>query len=173
MKSILTPGRLINYLSITVLLLSMITRSGVDPTDQMEQIRAHSRPYEFDFVSWTLSALTKKGSQASLGVDRVMPVSEQRQLVFDYLELKDKTNQLGSQLSSIIADPNQENRQSRESEVREEWEREVARRETLAPFVEQILQSQMNKALVELDLSLGGDSSFLRSSTDQSPILMP
>jgi hypothetical protein len=156
MRSILKPGHVISFIGVFFLLLSMITRSSVDPTDQMEQIRAHSRPYEFDFVSWTISALSRKGSQASLGVDRIMTISEQRQLVFDYLELKDRTNQLSSQLSSIIADPNQENRQSREAEVRGEWEREVARRESLAPVVEQILQSQMNQALVELDLSLGG-----------------
>jgi hypothetical protein len=156
MKSILNPGRLVIFIGVSVLLLSMITRSGVDPTDQMEQIRAHSRPYEFDFVSWTLQALTRKGTQASLGIDRVLPVSEQRQLVFDYLELKNRSNQLGSQLSTIIADPNQEDRQNREAEVREELVRETARREALAPYTEQILQSQLNQALVELDLSLGG-----------------
>ncbi len=141
---------------VSVLLLSMITRSGVDPLDQKEQIRAYSRPYEFDYVSWTLSALIRKGSQASLGVDRVMPLSEGRQLVFDYLELKNRTNQLSSQLSSIIADPNQADREIREAEVREELDRETSRRESLAPFVEQILQSQLNQALVELDLTLGG-----------------
>jgi hypothetical protein len=89
-------------------------------------------------------------------VDRYLTVSDQRKLVFDYLELKDRTNHLGSQLNSIIADPNQGDRQTREAEVREELERETARREAMAPYTEQILQSQINRALVELDLSLGG-----------------
>lgn len=156
MKSFLHPGRLFNFIWVAVFLVSIVTRSGVDPTDQIEQIRAYSRAYEFDYVSWTLSAIFRKGSQSSLSVDRYMPVSEQRELVFDYLQLKEEINQLQSQLSAIIADPNQEDRQEREAEVRGILEEKDARRETLAPFVEQVLQSQLNHALIELDMSLGG-----------------
>lgn len=156
MRSLLHPTRLFNVFWVAVMLLSLVTRSGVDPTDQMEQIRAHSRAYEFDYVSWTLSALARKGSQAGLRVDQYLSVEEQRELVFEYLELKNETNQLQFQLSSIIADPDQEDRLIREAEVREELERKSALREELAPFVEQVLQSQLNHALVELDISLGG-----------------
>ena len=156
MRAFLHPGRLFNFFWVAVILLSVVTRSGVDPTDQMEQIRAHSRAYEFDFVSWTLSALVRKGSQASLGVDRYLPVEEQRELVFDYLQLKEEINQLQSQLRAIIADPDQVNRLEREAAVKEELGEKNAQRENLAPFVEQVLQFQLNQALVELDMSLGG-----------------
>ena len=156
MRTFLHPGRLFNFFWVAVILLSVVTRSGVDPTDQMEQIRAHSRAYEFDFVSWTLSALVRKGSQASLGVDRYLPVEEQRELVFDYLQLKEEINQLQSQLRAIIADPDQENRLEREAAVKEKLGEKVAQRENLAPYVEQVLQFQLNHALVELDMSLGG-----------------
>ena len=156
MRSLLHPGRLFNFIWVAVLLLSFVTRSGVDPTDQIEQIRAYSRAYEFDYVSWTLSALLRKGSQASLSVDHYLTVEEQRELIFDYLQLKNETNQLESQLREIIANPDQAGRQAREVEVREELDLKTARREELAPFVEQVLQSQLNHALVELDMSLGG-----------------
>ncbi|MFN2280758.1 MAG: hypothetical protein ACK2TZ_02770 [Anaerolineales bacterium] len=156
MRSLLHPVRIFNILWVAILLLSLVTRSGVDPANQMEQIRAHSRAYEFDYVSWTLSALARKGSQASLGVDRYLTVEEQRELVFDYLQLKNESIQLQSQLSSIIADPDQSDHQAREAEVREELDQKIAEREDLAPFAEQVLQSQLNHALVELDMSLGG-----------------
>ncbi len=156
MKSFLHPGRFINYFWVAILLVSLVTRSGVDPADQMEQIRAYSRAYEFDYVSWTLSALARKASQSSLDVDRYLSVSDQRELVFDYLQLKNETNQLQSQLRAIIADPNQEDREVKEAEVRRSLEEKNTRRENLAPFVEQVLQSQLNSALVALDMSLGG-----------------
>ena len=156
MKSFLHPGRLFNYFWVAILLVSLVTRAGVDPADKMEQIRAHSRAYEFDYVSWTLSALVRKASQSSLDVDRYLSIPDQRELIFDYLQLKNETNQLQSQLRAIIADPNQEDREVQEAEVRGALEDRIARRESLAPFVEQVLQSQLNSALVALDMSLGG-----------------
>lgn len=156
MKSFLHPGRLFNYFWVAILLVSLVTRSGVDPADQIEQIRAYSRAYEFDYVSWTLSALARKASQSSLDVDRYLSVPDQRELIFDYLQLKNETNQLQAQLRAIIADPHQEDREVQEAEVRGALEDKISRRESLAPFVEQVLQSQLNSALVALDMSLGG-----------------
>ena len=156
MRAFLHPGRLLNFIWVGVFLLSLVTRSGVDPTDQMEQIRAHSRVYEFDYVSWTLSALVRKASQSSLSLERCLSKEEGRELVFDYLQLKSEIDQLQSQLSVIIAGPDQGDRQEREARVREELDLRVTRRESLAPIVEQVLQSQLNHALVKLDMSLGG-----------------
>lgn len=156
MRSLLNPGRLSKYLWVAVLLVAFVTRSGVNPADQVEQIRAYSRAYEFDYVTWTLSALARKASQSSLDVDRYLSVPDQRELIFDYLQLKNETNQLQSQLSSIISDPNQENREDEEAEVRGRLEEKNDRRESLAPFVEQVIQAQLNSALVALDMSLGG-----------------
>lgn len=156
MRSFLHPGRLFNYFWVAILLLLVVSGSTVNPADQQEQIRAYSRPYEFDYVSWTLSALGRKIAQSGLAVDRYLPVDEQRELVFDYLELKNEAAQLESQLSAILSDPDQKDRQAREAAVRADLEEKNTRREELAPFMEQVLQSQLNTALVELDMSLGG-----------------
>jgi hypothetical protein len=56
----------------------------------------------------------------------------------------------------VIADPNQDERLQRESQLRDELDRKDSQRENLAPFAEEVLQSQLNHALVELDMSLGG-----------------
>jgi hypothetical protein len=61
-----------------------------------------------------------------------------------------------SQLGTVIADPDQNDRQNRESQIRVELDLKQTRRKALAPFVEQILQAQLNHALLELDLSIGG-----------------
>ena len=156
MRSNLNPGRIINFIWVVFFLVLTITGSGVDPAGRLEGVRTYSRPYEFDYVSWTLTALVRKGSQSSIQADRYLSISQQRELVFDYLQLKDEVNQLQSQLRDIIADPNQDDRQIREAQVREELNEKFTRREELTPFLEQVLQSQLNSALVELDMSLGG-----------------
>lgn len=156
MRSVLHPGRIINLLWTSIVLLLIITGSGVDPAAPLENVRAFSRPYEFDYVSWTLGALASKASQSSIQADRYLSVADQRELVFDYLQLKDEVSQLQARLGDIMADPNQVDRQAREAEVREQLALKTARREQLAPFLEQVLQAQLNSALVELDMSLGG-----------------
>jgi hypothetical protein len=128
----------------------------VDPSDQIEGIRTYSRAYEFDYVSWTLSALKGKTTQASLKVDSYLSVEDQRKVVFDYLQLKNETNQLISQLSNLLADPDQEDHQEIEDQIRKELNLKESRRNALAPFVEQILQAQLNHALTKLDISMGG-----------------
>ena len=156
MRSFLHPGRLFNIFWVIIMLLSLVTRSGVDPSDQKEGIRTYSRIYEFDYVSWTLSALKSKAIQASLKVDSYLPVKDQREVVSDYLQLRNETNQLISQLNSVLADPDQEDRQEIEDQIRKDLNTKETHRNALVPFVEQILQAQLNHALTELDISMGG-----------------
>ena len=147
------PGRIINILWVLFLLLLLITGSGVDPADQMEQIRSFSRVYEFDYVTWTVSALARKFSQSALEIDRYLPLEDQRALIFDYLDLKNQTDRLQYELSAVIADPDQENRPAQEAAIREALEGRNTRREQLAPFVEQVLQGL--EILGETDRNLG------------------
>jgi hypothetical protein len=152
----INPGQFLNLLWIAVLILLTISGSVVDPTHPLEGIRTFSRIYEFDHVSWTLSALATKLSQSSLGVDSYLSVEEERQLVFDYLELKNQAARMEEELSQTIADPDQESRGERETTLRQQLESLIEQRNSLAPFVEQVLQSQLNTALIELDMAFGG-----------------
>lgn len=156
MKVTIEPGHLFNLVWISILLLVLLSGSVVDPTGRQEGIRAFSRPYEFDSVSWTISALTSKLTQSSLKIEDYLSTEEQRDLVYRYLDLKNQAYQLESQLTWVIADPDQTDRQEREAAVRQELERVDSERDTLAPFTEQVLQSQLDNALADLDMSLGG-----------------
>ena len=156
MRAIFKPGHLFNLVWISILLLAFLRGSVVDPTGRLERIRSFSRPYEFDYVSWTLSALARKLTQSSLEVEDYLTIEEQRDLVHHYLGLKNQAYQLDGQLVAVISDPDQTGRLEREAAVREEMERVDSQRERLAPFMEQVLQSQLDSALAELDMSLGG-----------------
>lgn len=145
-------------LSLILLLAGVIPLRGttVDPAQQLEQIRVFSRRYEFDYVSWTVAALGRKLSQASLNANRYIPKYDERELIIDYLDLRNQINQTREKLINTLSDLDAENRDLAVAEIRGVLNDQRARREALAPFVEQIIQGQMNTALAVLDMSLGG-----------------
>lgn len=148
--------QLISSLVMAVLLIALITSSAIDPADSLEQIRAFSRIYEFDYVSWTAAALIRKLGQSSINADDYISVQDQRELVLEYLSLRSQVSQLQNELSSLIANPDQGDRAAKEASLREDLELSASRRKDLAPFVESVIQDQLNHALRELDMSLGG-----------------
>ena len=78
------------WLTLTlVLLLSsfLLAFSNYPQGDELQQIRAYSRPLEFDYVGWTLNALGTKFSQVALGAAGNLSPIEQREVVLDYLDL--------------------------------------------------------------------------------------
>ena len=156
MKQIKHLFNIVISLLIVLLLILPFQGSVVDPTEELEQIRAHSRVYEFDYVTWTVSALARKLAQSTLKVNHYLPQPEKRELILEYLNLRNEVSVLQAELANLLSDPNQENRQQRESNLRAQLNLKDNLRIELAPFVEQVLQDQLNSALVELDLAFGG-----------------
>jgi len=156
MKQINQRFLIVINLLIVLLLILPVTGSVVDPTEELEQIRAYSRSYEFDYVSWTISALGRKFAQSTLKVDQYLTQQEERELILEYLGLRNEVSVLQADLANLLADPNQENREKRETYLRAELKDKDALRIELAPFVEQVLQYQINSSLVDLGLSVGG-----------------
>ena len=74
------PKHILSSLVLAILLIVLITGSVIDPADNLEQIRAFSRNYEFDYVSWTVSALIRKLSQSSINADDYLSAQDQRDL---------------------------------------------------------------------------------------------
>jgi len=149
-------GKLILSTFIIIIGILPVRGSEVDPSQLLEKIRSYSRSYEFDYVSWTVSALRQKLTQSSLKVYRYIPAEEGRQIVLDYLNLRNKINQAQDRLISVLSDPQLENRDQAAAVIKEELAEMRSRREATAPFVEQIIQGQMNHALTNLGLSAGG-----------------
>ena len=144
-----------NLLIVLVLILP-INGAVVDPTKELEQIRAYSRVYEFDYVTWTVSALARKLGQSTLKVNQYLPQKEKPELILEYLDLRNEVSVLQAELANLLSDPNQVNREQREANLRAELNHKDTLRIEQAPFVEQVLQDQLNNALVDLDLAFGG-----------------
>lgn len=149
-------GKVILSLLIVLVGILPVRGSEVDLSLQLEQIRSYSRPYEFDYVSWTVSALGRKLTQTGLKVHRYIPQQEGRQIVLDYLDLRNQINQSQDILISVLSDPQKDNRDQSAAVIREKLDDMRSRWGATAPFVEQIIQNQMNRALTTLGLSVGG-----------------
>lgn len=141
---------------LVLLLIVLIQGAVTNPSENLEQIRTFSRNYEFDFVSWTAEAITRKLRQSSVDVVNYISAEDQRELVLDYLSLRSEVTRLQDELSNLLANPDQEGRTSKEASLRADLDLVATRRENLAPFVESIVQDQINHALRKLDISYGG-----------------
>lgn len=134
----------------------VLTRSNLPPADRIEQIRAYTRNLEFDYIEWMLDALGLKNRQAALGVERYLTVAEQRQAVFDYLDLVRRGDDLNYRIALIYADPNQKDPAGAAADLIREQKAVRADLERLAPVAEEIVQSQIAYILAEKGLTLAG-----------------
>lgn len=141
------------FLAIGCLLL---TFSNFPPGDQLERIRAFSRPLEFDYISWTLQAFGTKIGQAAVETDQYLDENERHRVVLDYLDLVTRIHQTEGKLNDIYADPQVKNPESASALVRQQLADLQAERERLAPVAEAIIQDQISEVVAELDLTLGG-----------------
>ncbi len=152
------PWKIITSLLLLLFLVLPLRGAAIDPSLQLDRVRAASRPHEFDFVSWTVSALWNKAKGFSLGAEGYLSSAASAELVLDYLELRDDVDRLEEELKNVIADPDIEDPEKAASRVREDLERKRSRRQDLAPFVQEVVQRQINHSLWDLGLTWGGQA---------------
>ena len=134
----------------------LLAFSNYPQGDELQRIRAFSRPLEFDYVGWTLNALGTKLGQVALGAADTLTPEEQGQLVLEYLELIDRIDQADRRLNEIFADPEITNPESASRLLRQQLSDLEAQRDLLGPVAESILQGQVSQIVAELGLTVGG-----------------
>ena len=132
-------------LAVGMLLLAF---SNYPPGDQLQRVRAFSRPLEFDYVGWTLEALNSKFGQAAL--DLASP-EERHQIVLDYLDLVSQIDQANRRLNEIYADPGINNPEIASQLIRQQLAELEIQRDHLGPVAESILQTQISEARANLN----------------------
>lgn len=155
--SLLTRLRLAlrNLLAFGLVSLVLVS-SNLPLTDFNGQVRAFTRPVEFDFVTWTLDAIGVKWTQLALGADDFLPVERRSALVLAYLEVLGQSRQVERELRDLLADPNLPDPQAAAAPVREQLADLLSERDRLAPLAEAVLQAQCSQVLAEIGLSLAG-----------------
>ncbi len=141
---------------LIVVLAALLGRSQVLLSDKVDRIRAFTRWVEFDYVDWMLDALLLKNTQGELNAPQYLSIAEQRRVMYRYLDLVRKIDQLNYDITVLYADPEvvdpEAASQAQRAALRKAREEEAL----LAPLAEAVLQAQISVVLKDLRLTTGG-----------------
>jgi len=149
-------SRITRLFTLLLLGLVLLTSSSLPPGDRLERARAFSRALEFDYISWSLNAISVKVNQIALRADQQLTEQARKQTVLDYIDLIRRIQGAEAHLNEIYADPQVINPESTSVLVRRQLQDLHAERNRLAPLAEAILQSQISQIVADLGLSIGG-----------------
>lgn len=147
---------LLQMIFFGAVLLFALGPGTVPVSDETEQIRAYTRAVEFDYVDWTIDALLTKLSYASLGLGDFLDREEQRELVFEYLDLVSQIHNAEYQLSVIYTDPNINDPEEAAWPVRGRLEDLYSQRADLQPLTEIVIQQMITAVVSREDLDFIG-----------------
>jgi hypothetical protein len=136
--------------------LFFTARSSISLGDPLDQVRRYTRQDEFEFVGWTLNALSVKFGQFSLGVSNRLQEEDRVALVLDYFEDLRQARQLEQQLEILLADPSGSDQDKDAQSIRSSLLELRSELDHIQPVVETILQEQVAYILNEEGLGAGG-----------------
>ena len=148
--------RFFRLLVVLLLGVLLLTRSDMPPADQLARIRYFTREIEFDFITWTINALSVKVAEMALGTVAYIPEEYHDQMKLDYLTLVREIQRGEAALREIYTDPNIADPEQASAELRGELQELYAIQARRAPVAEGILQSQVATIAADIGLSLGG-----------------
>jgi hypothetical protein len=148
--------RALGNLFILLLIVFTQQRSEYSMTDPVERVRAYTRWLEFDYVSWTVNALSMKISVGSLAAPDYLDREAQRRLVFDHLDLLARLEEVDEEIEHIYADPNILHPEEAAADLLREQSALQERIDQQSPLVEAVIQQQISAVVGEMGLGLGG-----------------
>lgn len=134
----------------------LLTSASPRANSTYDRARVFTRPYEFNFDTWTADAIWLKLQQSALGLPDYVRRGEQISAVMESLRLTESILRAEYQLQIIFADPNITDKEKESAHIRAELDRLNARQNQVAPLAESIIEAQATEMLAELDLTLGG-----------------
>jgi hypothetical protein len=149
-------GRLLDVLSVLVVLIIAGSSDAPRFTGSTDRTRAYTREIEFDYPNWVWDAAWIKLEQAAIHSPYTFERGTRKQIVFEYLRATLNLMQTESRIEQIYADPGISDKETSSAFLRAQRDELTERQNDLAPFAEAILQSQISESLAALDLTTGG-----------------
>ena len=149
-------ARIIDFLALT---LAIIIAAGGDAprfTGQSDRVRLFTRNIEFDYPNWVWGATWLKIEQSALSAPFLFDRGSNKQLVFEYLRVTQQLIQTEGSIEQIFADPAVTDKESTSAFLRTKRDELIAKQNSLAPFAESALQSQLSESLAQLGLTMAG-----------------
>ena len=151
--------RIARILDFLALALAIIIAAGGDAprlTGESDRVRFFTRDIEFDYPNWVWGATWLKIEQSTLNAPFLFERGANKQLVFEYLRVTQQLIQTEGSIEQIFADPAVTDKESTSAFLRTQRDELIAKQNSLAPFAESALQSQLSEALAELGLTTAG-----------------
>jgi hypothetical protein len=148
--------RFFAYGVLAVLLLFTVTASAGVPYSGQLRVRNLTRPVEFEYAAWMVSALLDKARFAAVDAVRYLDYDGQRQVVFAYLRLVSEMEQVQRSITAIYSDPTVQNPEQ-EAAALLDYQAELEElMDRWGPLAEGVIQSQVREVLDDFGLSVAG-----------------
>ncbi len=151
--------RIARIFDFLALVLAIIIAAGGDAprlTGESDRVRFFTRDIEFDYPNWVWGATWLKIEQSALHAPYLFERGTNKQLVFEYLRVTQQLIQTEGSIEQIFADPAVTDKESTSAFLRTQRDQLIAKQNSLAPFAESALQSQLSEALAKLGLTTAG-----------------
>ncbi len=142
---------------VVIVLTLPLGRSDLLPADVETKVREYTQTIEFDYITWTINALSTKISQNALGANRYLTPRAQHDLVVGYMkDIQDQAD-LQRQIDITYSDPQIHDPDMVTTQARRVLSGYNQSLALKAPLVESILQSQINTIVAGMGLTVGGE----------------
>ena len=141
---------------LLLLIPLLLVGSILHVSSEEDIIRETTRPFEFDYVTWTLDALGLKAGQLSTNTAQYLDPIKQRKVIYDYLTLVGQLNNVSGKITKIYSDPSiKDPLQAASADLAEQKSLE-AEMSKLGPLAESVLQLQVSYVVSRLGLATAG-----------------
>lgn len=149
-------GLILQWLILSALCLTLLTLSAPQPADEVDRVRAYTRNVEFDYVSWTLNALSLKIEQGAVGMPGYLDREFSKAVVTDFLHTTQQIIQGEDALNRVYADASITDKESASAQIRAELDQHYKQQAALAPLAEAVLQEQVSEVAADFGLTTLG-----------------
>jgi len=145
--------------TVLYLVLSMFLVSSVSvPLDSNARVRFFTRPYEFNYFTWTINAFIAKISETGLDAANHIPESIQLKVVTSFFDLSSELDSIEFDIQLIYADPSITDPDTTAADKIKKRGELQTMLDQMSPVVEKILENQVKTVLAEEGLDLGGQT---------------
>jgi hypothetical protein len=150
------PGSIVKIIIIFLLFPILLVNSALYVSGEQDVIRKTTRPFEFDYVTWTLDALGLKAGQLSANVSQYLDPIQQRKVIYDYIALVGKLNSVADKITKTYSDPTIKDPLQAASADLDEQKSFEAQMSRLGPLAESVLQLQISYVVSRMGLATAG-----------------
>jgi hypothetical protein len=145
--------RTLNFAAASCLVLLLITTSIWQAVNPEDVIRPATRPFEFDYLAWTVDAFWNKAAMASLGINHYSSFYQDRQIIKGYFTLLKDNEELKNEIEKLYSNPDVEDPKLESTAMQVELQSNQKKLDQQSSLAEAVIQKQISITLDRLGLT--------------------